>query len=132
MVRSFNRQKRRLLAGKLIVIRRPSFVPLTLLGMLLLRLSLWTGLCIMVAQTTLAWISWRGLGGKLPFDLGDDTPVSCPSVSVERRLAASTVAHRCHRTNSAMRRPSFVPMMFLCELPFLVPFFSLGLLVVLC
>ena len=69
---------------------------------------------VLATRVELAWTSWGGLGGTLPFDLGGSTHrVLRPSVSVARCLSASPVAHRCRRLNSAIRRPSFAPLMIL-------------------
>jgi hypothetical protein len=60
----------------------------------------------------------------LPFDYGGGTPVSSPQsrlsdalrlclVSAAQRPSASPTAHRCRRTDSAIRRPSIVPVTIL-------------------
>lgn len=47
-----------------------------------------------------------------------------PSVSVARCLSTSPAAHRCRRSNSAIRRPSFAPLAILGMLLLWCPFFN--------
>ena len=104
--------------------RCSSFAPVMLLGMLLL----WCLLSVRVVLhggpdddrgDILGW-PWqhaalrprRRYTGAAPFGLGGALSFGFAG------------AHRCRRTNSAIRRPSFVPVMFHCELLLWCPSFS--------
>ena len=104
--------------------RRSSFAPVMLLGMLLLR-------CLLSVRAVLHGgpdddrgdiLGWpwqhaalrprRQYTGAAPFGLGGALSFGFAG------------AHRCRRPNSAIRRPSFVPVMFHCELLLWCPSFS--------
>ena len=114
-------------------IRRPSFAPLTILGMLLLWCPFQIGLCLIVARAMFTWTSWGwprrhstlrpwrqytgivpfGLGGVMSFGFSSGTPVS------PHELGYPTPFVRA--SDVSLRAVVLVPVIF-----------SLGLFVVLC